>query len=99
VISAIAKMQAQDSIEDSDTRYWIIHAVKGAAVIKSYSLTSRAVVDLYRTDIPTDGVTREPVDHCFDRNVTAQLNLYSDQGGEGKSLIIKVPAEPPAAGQ
>ncbi len=98
VISAIAKMQAQDSVEDSDTRYWIIHAVKGAAVIKSYSLTSRAIVDLYRTDIPADGITREPVDRCFDRNVPAQLNLYSDQSGEGKSLIIKVPAEPPAAG-
>ena len=37
VISAIVKMQAQDSIEDSDTRYWIVHAVKGAAVIKSYN--------------------------------------------------------------
>ena len=98
VISAIAKMQAQDSIEDSDTRYWIVHAVKGAAVIKSYNLVSRSVVDLYRTDIPADGVTREPVDRCFDRNVLAQLNLYSDQSGEGKSLIIKVPAEPPATG-
>ena len=96
-ISAIAKMQAQDSIEDSDMRYWIVHAVKGTAVIKTYSLTSRAIVDLYRTDIPQDGVTREPLDRCFDRNVPAQLNLYSEQAGEGKSLIIKIPAEPPAA--
>jgi hypothetical protein len=98
VISVIAKMQAQDSIEDSDTRYWVIHAVKGAAVVKSYNIVARSVVDLYRTDIPADGVTREPVDRCFDRNVPAQLNLYSDQSGDGKSLIIKVPAEPPATG-
>jgi hypothetical protein len=97
VISTIAKMQARDSVEDSDTRYWVVHAVKGAAVIKSYNLVARSVVDLYRTDIPSDGVTREPVDRCFDRNAPAQLNLYSEQSGEGKSLIIKVPAAPPAA--
>jgi hypothetical protein len=98
-ISTIAKMQAQDSVEDGDARYWIIHAVKGAAVIKSYSLAARTVVDLYRTDVRGEGVTGEPVDRCFDRNVPAQLNLYSEQNGEAKSLIIKVPAEPPAAAQ
>jgi hypothetical protein len=94
-ISAIAKMQAAESTVDSDARYWVIHAVKGAAVLRTYRLANRSAMDLYRTDAQANGLSSgEPENRCFDRNVSVQLNLYA---GEGKALIIKVPAEPPAA--
>jgi hypothetical protein len=91
VISAIAKMQAGEDVADSDTRYWIIHTVKGGAVLRTYGLAIRANLDLLRTD--------EAENRCFDWNVAAQLTLYSATVGEEKTLIVKVPAEPPAAAQ
>lgn len=91
VISAIAKMHAGEDAEDSDTRYWVIHTVKGGAVLRTYSLAIRSSLDMLRTD--------EPENRCFDRNVAAQLNFYGAQNGEDKTLIIKVPAEPPATAQ
>ena len=95
-IRAITNLQAGDSTLDSDTRYWVAHAVKGGAVLRSYSMSVRSAVDLYRTDVQGDPNSRAPEGRCFDRTMPAQLNLYAEQAGEGKTLIIKVPAEPPA---
>jgi hypothetical protein len=91
VIAAIAKMQAGEDIADGDTRYWIIHTAKGGAVLRTYSLAIRANLDMLRTD--------EAEDRCFDRNVAAQLTLYSATVGEDRTLIVKVPAVPPATAQ
>jgi hypothetical protein len=91
VIAAIAKMQAGEDVTDSDTRYWIIHTVKGGAVLRTYSLATRSNLDLLRTD--------EAENRCFDRNVAAQLTLYSATVGEDRTLIVKVPAVPPATAQ
>ena len=96
-ITAITNLQAGDSTLDSDTRYWVVHAVKGGAVLRSYSMSVHSAVDLYRTDVQNDPDSRAPEGRCFDRTMPAQLNMYSEQAGEGKTLIIKVPAEPPAA--
>ena len=90
-ISAIAKIHAGEDVEDGDTRYWIIHTVKGGAVLRTYSLAVRVNLDLLRTD--------EAENRCFDGNVAAQLTLYAAQVGEEKTLIVKVPAVPPAMAQ
>jgi len=97
-ITAIAKLQAGDDAQDSDTRYWMVHAVKGGAVLKTFNMAVRAPVDLFRTDVRADNEeSHAPEGRCFDRMVPAQLNFYSETNGEDKTLIIKVPAEAPAA--
>ena len=96
-ITTIAKLQAGDDTQDSDTRNWVVYAVKGGAVLKAYNMAPQSAVDLYRTDVRADEETRAPEGRCFDRMVPAQLNFYSETNGEDRTLIIKVPAEPPAA--
>ncbi len=88
-ITAVVKWQRDTSATDGDLRHWLVFAVKDGAVLRRYDLVLQSMVDIYRTD--------GSAERCFDPGTPAQLNLYSELNGENKSLIIKIPAEFPAA--